>query len=228
MKTHLASVLIIDDDQTLLELLSEHLQASGYRPFSAANGAKGLELLSDADPQLIILDVMMPEMTGWEVCQQIRSFSDVPILMLTARGEEFDKLRGFRLGVDDYVTKPFSFSELVARIKAILARSSRQALSGRRITSGELAVDFDQRRVTLGDKPVDLTPNEFRLLAAMARSPNRTIPTEQLVNEVWGTDKPGDLDHVKHFIWTLRKKIEADPGAPKHIITERGYGYRFE
>ena len=171
---------------------------------------------------------MMPGMDGWEVCQRLRDTSRAPIIMLTAKGNEIDKLRGFNLGVDDYVTKPFSFAELVARIRAVLARSSRVAQPGAQVVSGTLEIDLIQRRVSVSGKIVDLSPTEYRLLEALANHPGRTVPSEQLLDEVWGAEYTGELDHVKHYIWALRKKLEQDPGDPQHILTERGFGYRFE
>ena len=223
-----ATILLIDDDPTLLELLSGHLQTAGYRTRVANDGPRGLRLVTEARPDLVVLDVMMPGMDGWEVCERLREKSRVPIVMLTAKGEEIDKLRGFRLGVDDYVTKPFSFAELVARVGAVLARGRDVWTPAHRLTSGDLTIDFDERRVTVTGHVVDLTPTEFRLLEILARHINRTVPTETLLTEVWGPEYAGEVEHVKHFVWTLRKKIEADPGDPKHLITERGFGYRFE
>jgi len=222
------TILLIDDDKTLLELLSGHLETAGYYPLTASDGPTGLRLSGEAQPDLIVLDVMMPGMDGWEVCRRLREKSRVPIIMLTAKGEEIDKLRGFRLGVDDYVTKPFSFAELVARIGAVLARAAHASLSTHSITSGDLSIDLDQRRVTVAGCAVDLTPTEYRLLEMLARHANRAIPIEALLAEVWGPEYTGETNHVKHYIWTLRRKIEVDPGDPKHLITERGFGYRFE
>jgi len=221
-------LLVIDDDLTLLELLSEHLIQAGYRVVTAVSGSTGLQAFNLYHPDLIILDVMMPKMDGWTVCERLRRTSDVPIIMLTAKGEEIDKLRGFRLGVDDYVTKPFSFGELTARVGAVLARARPTTTSPHRITSGDLTIDLEQRRVTVAGRVVDLTPTEYRLLEVLAVRANRTIPAEILLDEVWGHPYVGESEYVKHFIWTLRKKIEADPGDPKHLITERGFGYRFE
>ena len=221
-------ILVIDDDPILLELLSSHLQMAGYSPFITTDGATGLHLADEAQPDLLILDVMMPGMDGWEVCARLRRKSNLPIIMLTAKGEELDKLRGFRLGVDDYVTKPFSFAELVARVGAVLARTQRATRLSHQVTSDELIVDFDQHRVSSAGHIIDLTPTEYRLLEILARAANRTVPNEQLLAEVWGPQYIGEIEHIKHYIWALRKKIEADPGDPKHILTERGYGYRFE
>jgi two-component system KDP operon response regulator KdpE len=148
--------------------------------------------------------------------------------MLTAKGEEVDKLRGFRLGVDDYVTKPFSFAELAARAGAVLARGRHPKLKEHTLSSDNLTIDYDQRRVTVDGLPVELTPLEYRMLEILTRNANRTVPAEALLAEVWGPQYAGEIEHVKHYVWTLRKKIEADPGDPKHLITERGFGYRFE
>lgn len=222
------TILLIDDDKTLLELLSSHLKTAGYHPLLADDGPSGLCLATEAQPDLVVLDVMMPGMDGWEVCQRLREDSSVPIIMLTAKGEEIDKLRGFRLGVDDYVTKPFSFAELTARVGAVLARAKYAPASAHSVTSSDLTIDFVQRRVTVAGRAVSLTPTEYRLLERLARHAHRTVPTEQLLADVWGSEYAGEVEHVKRYIWALRKKIEADPGDPKHIVSERGFGYRFE
>lgn len=221
-------ILVIDDDATLLELLAGHLQMAGYKPIIANDGHQGLQMAAEAGPDLVILDVMMPVIDGWEVCRRLREDSSVPIIMLTAKDQELDKLRGFSLGVDDYVTKPFSFAELVARVGAVLARAGRLLGSVHQLTSDDLTIDFDQRCVTVVDRVIDLTPTEYHLLEVLARHAGRTVPTERLLIEVWGPEYTGEVKHVKHYIWSLRKKIEADPGDPKHIVTERGFGYRLE
>lgn len=222
------TILIIDDDATLLELLSSHLQTAGYYSLTAQDGPSGLRLADAAPPDLVVLDVMMPGMDGWEVCERLREKSRLPVIMLTAKSEEIDKLRGFRLGVDDYVSKPFSFAELAARVGAVLSRARLTSAATHTLTSGDLAIDFDERYVALNGQLVELTPTEYRLLETLAHHPHRTVPAETLLVEVWGPEYAGEVEHVKHYIWTLRKKIEADPGDPKHILTERGFGYRFE
>jgi len=222
------TILLIDDDQTLLELLAGHLQTAGYELLTARDGLSGLHLVTESRPDLVVLDVMMPGMDGWEVSRRLRGQGNIPIIMLTAKDDEFDKLRGFRLGVDDYVTKPFSFAELTARVGAVLARAKLAPVSTHQVTSGDLTVDFDLRRVTLDGHVVDLTPTEYHLLATLARHAHRTVPSEQLLAEVWGPEYAGEVEHVKHYIWALRKKIEADHGDPVHILTERSFGYRFE
>lgn len=222
------SILIIDDDPTLLELLSAHLEAAGFRSLTSSDGPGGLRLANTENPDLIILDVMMPGMDGWEVCEHLRENASFPIIMLTAKDEEIDKLRGFRLGVDDYVTKPFSFAELAARVGAVLGRARGAAQSTHTVSSGELRINFDEHRVTVASRTVEITPTEYRLLEVLARHANRTVGVDVLLAEVWGPQYAGEIEHVKHYIWALRQKIEADPGDPKHLITERGYGYRFE
>ncbi len=223
-----AQILIVDDDQTLLTLLAEYLEAAGYKTLTTSSGVAGLGAFDQYHPDFVILDVMMPGMDGWEVCERLRAKSAVPIILLTAKGEEIDKLRGFHLGVDDYVTKPFSFAELTARIGAIMGRTRGMSSTTHQATSGDLVIDFDQHRVTVSNRTVDLTPIEYRLLETLAQHANRTIPTGTLLLDVWGPQYASEIEHVKHFIWTLRKKIEVDPGDPKHLITERGFGYRFE
>ncbi len=222
------TILLIEDDATLRELLAAQLHSAGYRTREAADGTIGLRLAAEVASDLIVLDVMMPGMSGWEVCERIRAKSRVPIILLTAKSEELDKLRGFRLGVDDYVTKPFSFAELVARVGAVLTRAQFAQAPTHSLLSGDLVIDFDQKRATVAGRPIDLTPTEYRLLETLARRTHRTVPAETLLTEVWGPEYAGEVEHVKHYIWTLRSKLEADPGDPKHIITERGFGYRFE
>jgi len=224
----LATLLLIDDEATLLELLSSHLQTAGYHVLTAKDGPSGLRLAAEAQPDLVVLDVMMPGMDGWEVCERLRDGLHMPIIMLTAKSEEMDKLRGFRLGVDDYVTKPFSFAEVAARVGAVLARATHLSAATHRTTSADLTIDFDQRRVTVAGQLADLTPTEYRLLATLARHAGQPVSTEQLLLDAWGPEYAGEIEHVKHVIWALRRKIESDPGDPKHILTERGFGYRFE
>lgn len=221
-------ILLIDDDATLVELLADHLRMAGYHPVAALDGQTGLRQARLSQPDLVVLDVMMSGIDGWEVCRQLRKESIVPVIMLTAKGEEVDKLRGFRLGVDDYVTKPFSFAELTARVGAVLARTRHEAAPQHIVTSGNVIIDLDTHHVKVNDRPIELTPTEYKLLALLARKSNRTVPTEQLLTDVWGPEYAGEFKHVKHYIWSLRQKIEADPGDPQHILTERGFGYRFE
>jgi two-component system KDP operon response regulator KdpE len=211
----------------LLGLLAEHLQKVGYRAIPAESGIAGLQAFYENHPDMVILDVMMPRMDGWMVCERLREVSDVPVLMLTAKGEERDRLRGFRLGVDDYVVKPFSFAELVARVGAILARSRRGLTNGQEkpIICNDLAIDLEKCHVTLGGDPIHLTPTEFRLLAALAEHLGTPLSAETLLERVWGNDYDQDVENVKRYIHYLRQKLEADPEHPRLICNERGFGY---
>ena len=220
-------ILVIDDDVTLLGLLAQHFSRDAYHVITAVSGTSGLQMFCDHHPDLVILDVMMPKMDGWTVCERIRGISDVPILMLTAKGEEQDRLRGFRLGVDDYVVKPFSSPELVARVGAVLARS-RRALPETRTTPivrGAIVIDLVDQRVTRGGQPVRLSPTEFRLLAALAEKPGHTVSPKELLARVWGSEYADDVENVKRYIHYLRQKLEDDVEHPRLIITERGFGY---
>jgi DNA-binding response OmpR family regulator len=220
-------VLVIDDDATLLGLLTQHLSRAGYPVITAVSGTTGLQMFYDHHPNLVILDIMMPKMDGWVLCERIRETSDVPIIMLTAKGEEQDRLRGFRLGVDDYVVKPFSSAELVARVGAILVRTRRVLPETRTssIVRGEIAIDLAEQRVTRGSQPIRLSPTEFRLLAALAEQPGHTMSPRELLFRVWGSEYADDIENVKRYIHYLRQKLEADAEHPKLILTERGFGY---
>lgn len=220
-------LLLVDDDTTLTELLSEHLHSVGYEVEVANDAADALRLLQHRPPDLLILDVMMPGTDGWQVLEQLRPASQIPVIMLTAKDHEIDKLRAFHLGVDDYVTKPFSFAELTARVGAVLSRLRRAGEQPERIVSGDLVIDLVHHRVLKGEEPVELSPTEFRLLEALARRRDIPVAAEELVRLVWGPAYAGEVEHVKHYIWSLRRKLEADPGNPQHVLTERGFGYRF-
>ncbi len=223
------TVLVIDDDKTLLRLLQEALAKAGFQVLLASNGIDGLQEMYARQPDLVLLDVMMPRMDGWETLSRIRQISRVPVIMLTAKDAEADKLHGFNLGVDDYVTKPFSFAELVARAKAVLgrARVKTTTTKSQRYVSGDLVIDIDAHRVTKGGEPVELTPTEFRLLETLAEHSGRVLTHEQLLEQVWGYDSGEDTGYIKRYIWYLRRKLEDDPTDPQHIVTERGFGYSF-
>ena len=220
-------ILVIDDDTTLLGLLAQHLSRATYQVITAISGTAGLQTFYDHHPDLVILDIMMPNMDGWTVCERIRETSDAPIIMLTAKGEEQDRLRGFRLGVDDYVVKPFSSAELVARVGAVLARSRRTSSETHLapIVRGDIIIDLAERRVTRNGQPVRLTPTEFRLLAALAEQPGHTLTPKDLLVQVWGSEYADDVENVKRYIHYLRQKLEADVEFPRLILTERGFGY---
>ncbi len=221
-------ILVIDDDLTLLDLLKQSLEKAGYKMLTATNGIDGLQMVYKGKADLVVLDVMMPRMDGWETCNRIREISDVPIIMLTAKDKEADALKGFQCGVDDYVTKPFSFSELTARVKAVLLRTRKAPPDKQRrvYVFDQLVVDADNSQVTLRGKPVSLTPTEFQLLRTLAENAGRILSHEQLLSQVWGAEYVGETGYVKRYIWYLRQKIEDDPGDPQYILTERGFGYK--
>jgi len=218
-------ILLIDDDQTLLHLLGEFLRDSEFEVSGAANGPAGLRLAFNDHPDLVLLDVMLPGMDGWEVCARLREMSDTPVIMLTAKTTEADKLRGFRLGVDDYVTKPFSFAELAARIQAVLARAAGGAKTGYMVHGG-VSLDTEKYQAYFDGKGLDLTPTEYRLLEALARRKGKVATEQELVQEVWGNYRSEDTAMVRRYIMMLRRKIEQDPSNPTRILTVRGFGYR--
>jgi two-component system KDP operon response regulator KdpE len=223
------TVLVIDDDKTLLRILQEALNKAKFHVILATNGIDGLQEMYARQPDLVILDVMMPRMDGWETLARIRQLSHVPVIMLTAKDSEADKLRGLTHGVDDYVTKPFSFAELVARVQVVLRRSRETQAASKALhyVNGTLVIDVDAHRVTKSGKPVELTPTEFRLLQTLAENAGRVLTHEQLLENVWGYDSGEDTGYVKRYIWYLRHKLEDDPTNPQYILTERGFGYSF-
>jgi DNA-binding response OmpR family regulator len=223
-------ILIVDDDRTLVRLMREALSKAEFEIITAFNGIDALQELYAKQPDIVLLDVMMPRMDGWETAQRIRQVSKVPIIMLTAKDEESDKLKGFAAGVDDYVTKPFSFAEMVARVQAVLnrARMTPAEHKPKRYSSGNLVIDTDARRVIKDGKIIELTPTEYRLLVTLAENAGRVLSHEQLLNKVWGYEYGEDTGYVKRYIWYLRRKVEDDPRKPEHILTERGFGYLFQ
>jgi len=224
-----ATILTVDDDKTLLDFMREYLEGEGFQVITADRGTNALKLFYDERPDLVVLDLMMPGMDGWEVCARLRELSDTPVIMLTAKSSEADKLRGFRLGVDDYVTKPFSLAELTARIQAVLARAgSEQSEEISLLKVGPVTVDTRRREAALNDKPLALTPTEFRLLSVLAQRPGTAISQEDLVAEVWGDYRQKGGSALRRYVWFLRQKIEQDPNEPKLLITVRAFGYRLE
>jgi len=222
-------VLIVDDDPTLLRFLREYMQREGYTVLTADRGQSALRLFYDNHPDLVVLDVMMPGMDGWEVCARLRELSETPVILLTARTSESDKLRGFRLGVDDFVTKPFSLAELAARVRAVLGRIQMDESKEASVHhAGLLVVDVRKHEVRLEGRPLEVTPTEFRLLACLAGRAGEAVAQETLVDQVWGEDRQGGASALRRYIWFLRQKIEADPDHPQRLVTVRGFGYRLE
>ncbi len=221
------TILLVDDEPNLRETLALNLRAAGYRVVTAANGLAALDLARTERPDLVILDLMLPELDGLTVCRSLRAISDVPILMLTARTGELDKIIGLESGADDYMTKPFSLGELQARLRALLRRiGPRQG--GDEIVSGDLSLNLVSRRAFLRGQELTLSPKEFNLLAELMRHQGAVLSRDLLLTRIWGYDYYGDNRTVDVHVRWLREKIEADPAHPQRIVTVRGIGYRFE
>ncbi|MEI6168163.1 MAG: response regulator transcription factor [bacterium] len=222
------TVLIIEDDESLMLGLEENLNVAGYRVLTASNGAAGLKLAMDRKPDLILLDLNLPDLGGYEICKNLREQRHpAAVIMLTARKEEADKLRGFELGADDYVTKPFSVKELLARVTAILMRSDRKVEKGAQFRFGDYVLDMDTRTMTCKGKVVELTRTEFDLLAYMLANEGKSLSREALLRDVWGTEYYGTQRSLDTFVAMLRAKIEKKSNAPRHILTVHGVGYKF-
>ena len=225
------TILIVEDEENLREALKYNLEHSGYQVVTAADGGAGLEIARESDPSLVILDVMLPTLDGLEVCRLLRRTSDVPVLMLTAKTGEVDKIVGLEMGADDYVVKPFSMRELLSRVRAILRRprSWRMAASGAAvIRSGALELDRTGHVVSLQGRQIDLKPREFDLLALLMTNKGRVYTRRQILDQVWEQDYIGDARTVDVHVRWLREKIETDPSSPQSIVTIRGVGYKFQ
>ena len=223
------TVLVIDDTLEFLELARMWLKSAGYEVITAEDGAIGLRRMYSNRPQLVLLDVNMPKMDGWEVCRRIRDMSDVPVIMVTVNGQKTDLLKGFELGIDDYIVKPVDFKELVARVRAVLRRidTATQENEPSTLNDGEVEVDWRSHQVYIRGKSVRLSPTEFKLLSCLIKNRGWIVPHEQLLEKAWGPNYVGDKSFVKLYIRYLRQKIERDPANPELILTERGTGYRF-
>ena len=220
-------VLVVDDEESILQLVTFNLDKAGFKTVAARDGEEALEVARRERPDLVILDIMMPKLDGLDVCRVVQREYGVPVLFLTARDEELDRVLGLEMGADDYVTKPFSPRELVARVKAILRRGERAGTRTRAIARGELVVDLDRHEVLLGGRRVDLTPKEYELLEYLASNAGRAVSRDQLLGRVWGDDFFGDTRIVDVHVSHLREKLADDPTRPRYIETVRGLGYRF-
>jgi DNA-binding response OmpR family regulator len=220
-------ILVIEDEERIVELLRAYLERAGYRVLAAYDGKAGLELFHRERPALVILDLLLPEVDGLDVARRIRQESDVPLIMLTARTEEADRVTGLELGADDYVTKPFSLRELVARVRAVLRRAEGSLAPPQRLERGALVIDLEARQVELAGRPLDLTPTEFDLLLALARHPGRVFSRLQLLEAINRYPGQGLVRTVDTHIKNLRRKLEPDPANPTYIQTVHGVGYRF-
>ncbi len=221
-------ILVVDDEERMVRFIRMNLEHDGFQVVEALNGKQAIDKLRET-PDLILLDVMMPDLDGFEVLETIRGVSSVPVIMLTAKGEEDDRVRGLELGADDYITKPFSPRELVSRVKAVLRRTegATGSMHGLIEVDDRLKIDFDRREIWLEGKLVKLRPTEYRLLYHLVQNAGWVVSHDQLLQKVWGYEYRDEPHYVRLYINYLRQKLEKDPSDPKYILTERGVGYRF-
>jgi two-component system, OmpR family, KDP operon response regulator KdpE len=222
-------VLVVDDESRMRRFIRMNMELEGYQIIEAGNGLVALEQIRQHTPDLVIMDVMMPEMDGFETLKLLREISTVPVILLTVKSDEDDKIRGLSLGADDYVTKPFSPRELVTRVTAVLRRAEWPAPPPRTILriDGRLSIDFNRHQVIVNDERIDLRPTEYRLLNHLIQNAGWVVPHETLLAKVWGYEYQDETHYLRLYINYLRKKMEADPANPYYILTERGVGYRF-
>jgi two-component system KDP operon response regulator KdpE len=222
-------VLVVDDEPRMIRFIRMNLELEGYHVVEAGNGIEALDQVRKHMPDLVIMDIMMPKMDGFETLQLLREISTVPVVLLTVKGEEEDRIRGLELGADDYVTKPFSPRELVSRVNAVLRRADWPSPPPRTVLDidDRLSVDFNRHQVIVNDDRIDLRPTEYRLLTHLIQNAGWVVPHETLLGKVWGYEYRDETHYLRLYINYLRKKIEEDPSKPKYILTERGVGYRF-
>jgi two-component system KDP operon response regulator KdpE len=222
-------ILVVDDEERMVRFIRLNLEHDGFQVIEAFRGAQAIQRLRDAMPEVVLLDVMMPDIDGFEVLKMIREISQVPVIMLTAKGEEDDRVRGLELGADDYITKPFSPRELVSRVRAVLRRvdASSGGIHGLIEVDDRLKIDFDRREVWVDGQLAKLRPTEYRLLYHLVQNAGWVVTHDQLLAKVWGYEYRDEPHYVRLYINYLRQKLEEDPANPKYILTERGVGYRF-
>jgi two-component system KDP operon response regulator KdpE len=222
-------VLVVDDEPRMIGFIRMNLQLEGFQVLEAHNGIEALDMVRKHIPDLILLDIMMPRLDGFETLRMLREFSNVPVIMLTAKGEEDDKVKGLELGADDYVTKPFGARELVSRVKAVLRRVQSPVEPGEAILKidDRLSIDFNRHEAIVAGERIKLRPTEYRLLHHLVENAGWTMPHDQILAKVWGYEYRDEAHYVRLYVNYLREKIEEDPSDPKYIITERGVGYRF-
>ena len=223
-------VLVVDDEKLIVKGIRFSLEQDGMEVDCAYDGEEALSMAKEKEYDMILLDLMLPKLDGLSVCQQIREFSNVPIVMLTAKGEDMDKILGLEYGADDYITKPFNILEVKARMKAIMRRVAKKdgmSASGKVVVKGDLKIDCESRRVFSGDRELNLTAKEFDLLELLAMNPNKVYSRESLLNIVWGYEYPGDFRTVDVHVRRLREKVEANPSEPKYVHTKWGVGYYY-
>ena len=223
-------VLIVDDDLTLLRGMQDSLEDEEYHVVTARDGQEALRLVYSERPDLIILDVMMPRLDGWQVCRRVREMSDVPIIILTAKTEKKDIIKRLDLGADDYLVKPFTVGELLARVRAALRRARTEPVVSEEMTYGDdyLSIDLNARRVAVSGELIRLTPTEYKLLALLVRNRGRVLEFRHILESVWGMEYVHEVDYVRTYVWHLRHKLEPDPKHPRYLVSELNVGYRFE
>ena len=220
--------LVVDDERTIVKGIKYSLEQDGMKVDSAFDGEEALQLAKDNTYDIILLDVMLPKMDGFEVCQQIREFSSVPIVMLTAKGDDMDKILGLEYGADDYITKPFNILEVKARIMAIMRRTNKPEVQASVLNFGELMINEEYRRVYVGDKEINLTSREFDVLEFLVSTPGKVYNRSELLHAIWGEDFPGDERTVDVHVRRLREKLEKSPSEPRYVRTKWGSGYYFQ
>jgi len=223
-------ILVVDDELSIIKFLRANLEARDYEVLAAMDGAEALQAIEMELPDLVILDIMMPKMDGFEVCRRLREWSQIPVIMLSARGDESDKVKCLDLGADDYITKPFGKDELIARVRAVLRRTEAVASIPTQpsFTSGDLQINFVKRQVTVASKEVKLTPTEYSLLQEFVLNAGKVLTHTHLLNKVWGPEYREDTQYLHVFVRRLRAKLEPDPTNPKYIATVPGVGYQFK
>ncbi len=222
-------ILVVDDEPNVIKLLEANLRVAGYQVLAATEGRSALSLMNQESPDLVVLDIMLPGMDGFEICRRVREFSAVPILMLTARGSEMDVVHGFDVGADDYLVKPFAVNELLVRVRALLKRSKfpQDVVQRPVLTSGDVTIDFGKRSVMLRKRELKLSPIEYTLLTKLVLNADRVVLHQDLLRDVWGTEFRSETEYLRTYIYYLRQKIETDPSRPTRIITYPGAGYMF-
>jgi two-component system, OmpR family, KDP operon response regulator KdpE len=224
-----ATILAVDDEPHVLKLVKANLESSGYKILTAADGEEAVQIVERELPDLVLLDLMLPKMDGFAVCRRIREFSAVPVIMLTARSSQVDLIHGFEVGADDYLTKPFSATELLMRVQAVLRRSKwpEEIIVRQGFKAGPIEIDFARHHVTVSGEPVKLTPTEYRLLVYLASNANRVITHRELLRAVWGPEYGEEAEYLRVYMRYLRQKLEPDPANPRYLLTQPAAGYMF-
>jgi len=223
-------VLVVDDEKPLREFVRRNLEVRGYKVFTASNGLEAMAIFQNETIQMVIMDIMMPHMDGLEATRRIREESHVPIIILTAMGEEADKVRAFDMGADDYLTKPFGVGELLGRVKAVLRRADWSEITkdGERIVRGKIEVDLEKHSVRVRNEPVEMTPTEFNLLVYLMKNTDKALPHRAILQNVWGPEYGDEAEYLRVYVGKLRHKVEENPLEPVYLLTEHGIGYRFK